>query len=121
VDIESLKLFCDVIRLKSFARAGAANSITQSAVSQRLNAFEKGFGVPLLERRGSQLRLTDAGEVVYRGAKRILAKLREIEEHLQEISFEGHIPSRRLGRLAERMTISAGCLWIVVRLIGMAA
>jgi DNA-binding transcriptional LysR family regulator len=85
VDIESLKLFCDVIRLKSFTQAGAANSITQSAVSQRLKAFEKGFGVPLLERRGSELRLTAAGEVVHRGAKRILAELREIEEHLQEI------------------------------------
>lgn len=85
MDIETLKLFCDVIKLKGFTQAGAANSITQSAVSQRLKALEKRFGIPLIERQGSELHLTKAGEVVYKGARRILAELREVEEHLQEI------------------------------------
>lgn len=89
MDIESLKLFCDVIKLKGFTQAGAANSITQSAVSQRLKALEKRFGSRLLERRGSGLRLTEAGEEVYRGARRILGELRELEEHLQEIGGQG--------------------------------
>lgn len=85
MDIETLKLFCDVIKLKGFTQAAAANSITQSAVSQRLKALEKRFGVPLIERHGAELCLTKAGEAVYKGARRILAELREVEEHLQEI------------------------------------
>ncbi len=85
MDIETLKLFCDVIKLKGFTKAAAANSITQSAVSQRLKALEKTFGIPLIERHGTELHLTKAGEVVYKGARRVLAELREVEERLQEI------------------------------------
>jgi DNA-binding transcriptional LysR family regulator len=89
LDIDTLKLFCDVISLKGFTQAASANSITQSAVSQRLKALQKRFRVPLIEWRGAELHLTPAGEAVYRGAKRILSELREIEEHLQEIEGKG--------------------------------
>lgn len=89
LDIETLKLFCDVISLKGFTQAGSANSITQSAVSQRLKTLEKRFSVPLIEWRGTELHLTPAGETVYRGAKHILNELREIEEHLQEMEGKG--------------------------------
>jgi DNA-binding transcriptional LysR family regulator len=89
VDIGTLKLFCDVIRLNGFTQAAAANSITQSAVSQRLKALEKTFGIPLIERQGSELRLTKAGEAVHRGARRILAELREVQEQIHEMAGQG--------------------------------
>ncbi len=85
MDIDTLRLFCEVIRLKSFTQAAAANSLTQSAVSQRLKTLERKFGGPLIERHGNDLHLTKTGEIVHKGAKRILADLREIEERLQEI------------------------------------
>lgn len=85
MDIGTLKLFCDVVRLKGFTQAAEANSITQSAVSQRIKALEKEFGVPFIERYGTEFRLTKAGEFLYHGARRILAELREVEERLQEI------------------------------------
>ena len=85
VDIDSLKLFCDVIQLKGFTQAAAANSITQSAVSQRLKALEKRFGGPLIERHGNELFLTRTGEAVYKGSRRILAEMREVEEQLHRI------------------------------------
>jgi len=84
VDIETLKLFCDVIQLKGFTQAAAANSITQSAVSQRIKSLENRFGLPLIERHGSDLRLTKPGEMVYRSAKRILGEFREVEERMEE-------------------------------------
>ena len=85
MDIDSLKLFCDVIQLKGFTQAAAANSITQSAVSQRLKALEKKFGGPLIERHGNELFLTRTGEAVYKGSRRILAEMREVEEQLHRI------------------------------------
>jgi LysR family transcriptional regulator, transcriptional activator of the cysJI operon len=88
MDIDSLKIFCDVLRHKSFTRAADANSLTQSAVSQRLKALEKKFGMPLIERRGSQLRLTKAGEALHRGALRILADARALEEQMREMGGE---------------------------------
>ncbi|MFQ5849574.1 MAG: LysR family transcriptional regulator [Candidatus Binatia bacterium] len=89
MDIETLKLFCDVIYLKGFTQAALANSITQSAVSQRLKSLEKRFGIPLIERHGTDLRLTKAGETVYRSARRILSEFREVEERLQEMKGRG--------------------------------
>lgn len=86
VDIETLRLFCDVFKLNGFTQAAAANSLTQSAVSQRIKALEKKFGTTLIERHGIELRLTKAGEAVYKGATRILAELREVEDHLHAIN-----------------------------------
>ncbi len=85
MDIQTLKIFCDVIKLKGFTQAAAANSLTQSAVSQRLKTLEKKFNALLIERHGAELRLTPAGEIVHNGAKRILADLREVEGRLHEI------------------------------------
>lgn len=86
MDIETLKIFCDVIKLNGFTQAAAANLITQSAVSQRIKALEKKFGAPLIERRGGQIHLTKAGKAVCDGARRILAILREVEENLGELN-----------------------------------
>jgi DNA-binding transcriptional LysR family regulator len=83
--IETLKLFCDVVRLRGFTQAAEANSITQSAVSQRIKALEERFGITLIERHGPRLHLTSAGEAVYKGAGRILAEFREMEESIREI------------------------------------
>ncbi len=85
VDIETLKLFCDVIQLKGFTQAAAANSITQSAVSQRIKALENKFGLPLIERHGSDLRLTKAGDILYRNARSILGEFRKVEERIEEL------------------------------------
>jgi DNA-binding transcriptional LysR family regulator len=86
MDIKGLKLFCDVIRLKGFSQAAAENSITQSAVSQRIKSLEKQFGVSLIDGRASDLHPTKAGEALFKGAKRILSDYQEMEERLQEIS-----------------------------------
>ncbi len=88
MDIETLKLFCDVIDLNGFTQAAAANSITQSAVSQRIKSLEKRFGIPLIERHGSNLQLTKEGGIVYLSARRILGEFREVEERLQELKGE---------------------------------
>jgi DNA-binding transcriptional LysR family regulator len=42
---EALKLFCDVVRHKSFSRAASANHISQSAVSQNVLQLEKVWGL----------------------------------------------------------------------------
>lgn len=86
MDIDTLKIFCDIIKHKSFTLAAAANSLTQSAVSQRIKVLEKKLGIALIERHGAHLKLTKAGEVLYKGAERILAGARELEEHMKEIS-----------------------------------
>lgn len=93
MDTGSLKLFRDVIRLKSFTRAAATHGFTQSAASQRIKALEKNFGVPLIERHGSELHPTSAGELVLGATKRILADLQDLEDNLihRRAKSGGHV------------------------------
>ncbi|MDH3444230.1 MAG: LysR family transcriptional regulator [Deltaproteobacteria bacterium] len=85
MDTESLRLFCDVIRLKSFTRAAATHYLTQSAASQRIKALEKDFGALLIERHGGELHLTSAGKIVFETAKRILTDLQDLEDNLTQL------------------------------------
>ena len=46
-----LKYFQSVVRLNSFSEAAEENFISQSAISQQIQALERELGFPLLERK----------------------------------------------------------------------
>ena len=64
MQIESLKVFCDLAETKSFTKTAQLNGVTQPAVSQTLIALAKQFTSLLLERSKKDFRLTAEGEVV---------------------------------------------------------
>src|SRR3990167_10356952 len=70
--IESFKVFCDAVDLKSFSKAAEANYITQSSVSQQIKKLEKSFKANLIERANRDMSLTREGEIVYKEAKIVL-------------------------------------------------
>ena len=63
-----------------------ALSYTPSAVSQQLAALERDAGVPLLERVGRGVRLTDAGRRLVIHADAVLARLEAAEADLERAS-----------------------------------
>src|SRR5713101_7022401 len=65
MNLDTLKLYCDVVRLRSFSRAAAANGITQSAASQSIQQLEGELDVPLLDRSRRPLVATKAGRVFF--------------------------------------------------------
>jgi DNA-binding transcriptional LysR family regulator len=76
MQIESLKVFCDLVDTGSFTRSAAINDVTQSAVSQQINALERAFKTPLLDRnqgKGKSFRLTRKGQMLYDNSKKIIA------------------------------------------------
>ena len=85
MQIESLKVFCDLTETKSFTKAAQINSVTQSAVSQTISALERRFNSLLIERSKKNFRLTPEGEVFYDYAKRILQTCDALHSKLQEI------------------------------------
>lgn len=60
-----LRAFCQTVRLGSMSRAAEALFVSQPAVTLQLQALERDFGVPLLERSGRRLLPTPEGEVLY--------------------------------------------------------
>ena len=63
---KQLKYFQSVVRLHSFSAAAEENFISQSAISQQVQALERALGFPLLERKNRSFSLTPAGEYFYR-------------------------------------------------------
>lgn len=85
MQIEALKTFCDLVETGSFTRAGELNFVSQSAVSQQVRGLERRFDRRLLERFGKAgVEPTDAGRLLYKESKAILARFRALEERLHE-------------------------------------
>lgn len=83
MQIESLRIFCDVARYRSFSRAGAANHVTQSAVSQAVQLLEEHFHAQLIDRSRRPLRLTPSGRVFFEGCQRLVEQYHELEATLR--------------------------------------
>jgi LysR family transcriptional regulator, transcriptional activator of the cysJI operon len=85
MQIESLKVFCDLAETESFTRAAQINNITQSAVSQQISSLERQFKSLLIERSKKKFRLTREGQVLYEYSKQIIQTYDSLHSRLQEI------------------------------------
>ena len=84
MQLESLKMFCDVVETGSFSRAAQINHVTQSAVSQQIRALENKYEQKLLSRSARRVTPTAVGERLFRGCKEILARFAELEQEIRE-------------------------------------
>lgn len=89
MDTKVLRTFTTVVDLESFTRAGRRLNLSQSAISQQINALERQLGVQLLVRTGAGARPTAAGEVLLRYARQILAKIDEAQRVLSDHEQSG--------------------------------
>jgi DNA-binding transcriptional LysR family regulator len=85
MQIESLKVFCDLVETESFTKAAQINNVTQSAVSQQISSLERLFKSLLIERSKKQFRLTREGQVLYDYSKQILQTYASLDSRLQEL------------------------------------
>ncbi|MEJ5239188.1 MAG: LysR family transcriptional regulator [Limisphaera sp.] len=85
MQIESLKVFCDLAETQSFTKAAQINGVTQSAVSQQISSLERQFKSLLIERSKKKFRLTREGEVLYEYSKQIIATYEALHHRLQEL------------------------------------
>jgi DNA-binding transcriptional LysR family regulator len=85
MQLESLKVFCDLAETESFTKAAQINTVTQSAVSQQISALERHFRSLLIERSKKRFRLTREGQVLYDYSKQMIALYDGLHSKLQEI------------------------------------
>jgi len=86
VNFHQLQIFYAVAQRHSITAAASDLRLTQPAVSLQIKALEKDLGLPLLERGGPKLRLTQAGEALYRCAVSTLHAKDEAERSIAELS-----------------------------------
>jgi DNA-binding transcriptional LysR family regulator len=85
MQIESLKVFCNLAETESFTKAAQTNGITQSAVSQQISALERIFKSLLIERSKKKFRLTREGQMLYEYSKQIIQTYDSLHSKLQEL------------------------------------
>ncbi|ABM94439.1 LysR family transcriptional regulator [Methylibium sp. Pch-M] len=80
VTFRQLRVFTEVARHLSFARAAEALHLTPPAVTMQVKELESQVGLPLFERSGRGVSLSTAGEYYLVYAKRLLATLKDADD-----------------------------------------
>src|SRR5437588_1824521 len=62
MQLETLRLYCDVVRLHSYSRAAEQNDMTQSAASQAVARLEEELGASLIDRAQRPFVVTPQGQ-----------------------------------------------------------
>ncbi len=72
MNVETLYLYCDVIRSSSFSLGAAAHQISQSAASQAVRQLEQDLGVKLIDRTKRPFMVTREGSVFFEACQEIV-------------------------------------------------
>ncbi|WP_373498184.1 selenium metabolism-associated LysR family transcriptional regulator [Desulfococcus sp.] len=92
MDLWQLNIFCKVIELKSFSKAGEAVHLSQPTVSSHIKELEAHFKCRLIDRLAKEAIPTKAGELLYEYGRRLIALKEETETALAE--FQGSLRGR---------------------------
>ncbi|MBI5610752.1 MAG: LysR family transcriptional regulator [Deltaproteobacteria bacterium] len=113
-DLESLRCFAAVARLRSFRAAAQAVALSPTAFSERIRRLESDLGVVLLERTTRSVALTEAGERLLPQVTELLAQA----QNLQALVLAGGVPPFAL-TIGTRFEL--GLSWLVPALDQLAA
>lgn len=86
MDTPELAAFVAVADHGSFSLAAEALHLTQSATSRRIASLERRLGVPVFDRVGRRVSLTEAGRALLPRARRILGDLEDTRILLRDLS-----------------------------------
>jgi len=110
MDWDKLKIFHVVAEAGSFTSATVVLNISQSAISRQIQSLEKDLKVQLFERHARGLTLTENGEYVYKTAREVISKLKEVETSL------GDQKNKPTGKLTITTVRSFGTHWLTPRI-----
>lgn len=85
MQIETLKIFCDLADLRSFSKTAEKHLLSQSAVSQQVAQLELSLKCQLLDRKKRPLELTAAGQVLYNACREILDRYEQLKSELNAV------------------------------------
>src|SRR5210317_422955 len=89
MDLWQLQIFCKVVDLKSFSRAGRAVHLSQPTVSSHIKDLEDHFDCRLIDRLAKEALPTKAGLLLYRYARRLISLRDETESAMA--AFKGKV------------------------------
>jgi DNA-binding transcriptional LysR family regulator len=109
VSLRQLRVFEAVATNRSFSRAAEALHLTQPGVSMHIKELEGHAGLPLFERVGKKLFVTEAGQELLIRAREVIRSLKDADD-----AFDG-IKGLRRGRI--HLAIVSTAKYFVPRLL----
>ena len=110
MDWDKLRIFQAVADAGSFTHAGETLKLSQSAISRQIGALEEQLGVMLFHRHARGLILTEQGELLYRTARDMAAKVNTAEALLRANQ------DKPAGRLKITTTVGFGSTWLTAQM-----
>ena len=110
MDWDKLRIFQAVADAGSFTHAGEGLKLSQSAISRQIGALEEQLGVMLFHRHARGLILTEQGELLYRTARDMAAKVNTAEALLRANQ------DKPAGRLKIHATVGFGSTWLTTQM-----
>ena len=110
MDWDKLRIFHAVTEAGSFTHAGERLNLSQSAVSRQISTLEASLKVSLFHRHARGLKPTEQGELLYRTAHDVFAKLAMAEAKITDSK------ERPTGPLKITSTVAFGSVWLTSRI-----
>jgi DNA-binding transcriptional LysR family regulator len=88
MNIDTLRIFCDVVQHQSFSRGAEINNISQSAATQSVHRLERHFDVQLVDRSKRPFMLTPEGQACYEGFREVLELYDAVESRVRSLRKE---------------------------------
>ncbi len=83
--LETLRLYCDVVRLRSFSRGAEQSFVSQSAASQAVQQVEAELGVALLDRTKRPFVVTPEGQAFYEACRGLLESWEKVKTEVAAV------------------------------------
>jgi DNA-binding transcriptional LysR family regulator len=110
MDWDKLRIFHAVVEAGSFTHAGDILHLSQSAISRQISSLESSLKVSLFHRHARGLKQTEQGELLYRTAHEVFAKLAMAEARILDNK------DRPKGPLKVSTTVAFGSVWLTSRI-----
>ena len=83
--LETLRLYCDVVRLRSFSKGAEQNFVSQSAASQAVQQLESQVGAVLIDRTQRPFVVTPEGHSLYEACRSMLESWEKAKSELAAV------------------------------------
>lgn len=80
MDIDTIRVFVEVVRLGSFSAAARGRDAAPSSIARAISALEEELGVRLIERTTRRLTLTESGELYHASVQPLMDELEQARD-----------------------------------------
>src|SRR5699024_2942115 len=85
MEIRQLEYFLAVCKELHFTRAAEKLNISQTSLSQQIRILENEIGMPLFDRIGKKIRITETGKLLLKHSRNIFFEIEKIRNSVDDL------------------------------------